>query len=307
MAGGAANKRSAPLPVRDGVGPSLLWLQEGSWPNMLAFLVEHFPHIDSPTWQARMARGEVLDRDGHPVAPDTPYRRGRCIYYYREIEAETPIPFTEEILFQDAHLLVADKPHFLPVTPSGRFLQETLLVRLKKRTGLMDLVPIHRLDRETAGVVIFSHDPATRGLYQSLFQKRAMHKVYHALAPSSDTLSFPLTRHSCIVKGEPFFCMHEIDAHANAETRIELLERRGELSLYALHPVTGRQHQLRVHMSALGLPIMNDAFYPEALPNKLDDVSSPLQLLAKEIAFDDPLTGTRRNFQSRQKIIFPVI
>jgi tRNA pseudouridine32 synthase/23S rRNA pseudouridine746 synthase len=305
MAAGAANKKPAPLPVRDGVGPSLVWLQEGSWPNMLAFLVAHFPYIEAATWIARMERAEVVDQEGIGIAPDTPYRRGRCIYYYREIETETVIPFAEKILYQDAHLLVADKPHFLPVTPSGRFLQQTLLVRLKKSTGLMHLTPIHRLDRETAGVVIFSHDPSTRGAYQSLFQKRAMHKVYHALAPSSDALSFPLTRHSCIVKGDPFFRMHEIDAAANAETRIELLERRGDLSLYELHPVTGRQHQLRVHMSALGLPIVNDAFYPEALPNKLDDVSAPLQLLAKEIAFDDPLTGAHRSFASRQKISFP--
>lgn len=296
---------SAPLPVRDGVSASLMWLQEGSWPDMLAFLVAHFPHIDAATWMARMQRGEVVDRDGVCITPDTPYRRGRCIYYYREIEAETLIPFKEEILFQDAHLLVADKPHFLPVTPSGRFLQQTLLVRLKKQTGLQHLTPIHRLDRETAGVVIFSHDPATRGLYQSMFQKRAMHKVYHALAPLSDTLAFPLTRHSCIIKGEPFFCMQEVDAPANAETRIELLERRGTLGLYTLHPVTGRQHQLRVHMSAIGLPIINDPFYPRAMPDKFNDFSAPLQLLAKEIAFDDPLTGARRSFASRQKINFP--
>lgn len=305
MTAARASRIPPPLPVKQGVAPSLLWLQDGSWPGMLAFLVAQFPHIDAATWIARMEKGEVVDRDGSRIAPDTPYRRGRCIYYYRELEEETPIPFAEKILYRDEHILVADKPHFLPVTPSGRFLQQTLLVRLKNSTGLVHLTPIHRLDRETAGVVIFSHDPATRGQYQSLFQKRSMHKVYHALAPSSDSLSFPLTRRSCIVKGEPFFCMRETDGEANAETRIEFLERRGALSLYALYPLTGRQHQLRVHMSALGLPIINDAFYPRALPCKRDDVSSPLQLLAKEIAFDDPLTGLRHHFHSSQKINFP--
>jgi len=293
---------TAPLPVREGVAPSYLWLGEGTWENMLAFMVARFPAVDAAEWVARMEKGDVVDHEGKPMHPASPYRRGACIFYYRELASETPIPFAETILFQDEHLLVADKPHFLPVTPSGRFVRETLLVRLKQKTGLHDLTPIHRLDRETAGVVLFSHNRASRGIYQSMFQQRAMEKVYEALAPTRPDLVFPLTRHSRMVDGEPFICMREAEGEPNAETHIEVLENFGALSLYRLRPVTGRKHQLRLHMAALGMPIVNDAFYPVALPCKGDDVSQPLQLLAREIAFVDPLSGQWRRFASQRTL-----
>lgn len=295
-------KLPAPLPTRDGVSASHVWLGEGNWPNMLAFLVARFPAVSEADWAGRMERGEVVDLQGVRQRPGSPCRRGTCIFYYRELAHETPIPFAETILFQDEHILVADKPHFLPVIPTGRFVRETLLVRLKDKTGLSDLTPIHRLDRETAGVVLFSHNPATRGIYQSLFQKRAMEKVYEALAPTRPELRFPLIRRSRMVEGEPFICMTEVEGEPNSETHIDVLEHRGELSLYCLRPVTGRKHQLRLHMAALGMPIVNDAFYPVALPCKGDDVSRPLQLLAREISFTDPLTGTRRRFASERRL-----
>lgn len=294
--------RVAPLPVRDGVSPSYLWLGDGTWEHMLAFMVARFPAVSAAEWAARMEKGEVLDLQGAAVYPDSPYRRGTCIFYYREVADEAPIPFAETILFQDEHLLVADKPHFLPVIPTGRFVRETLLARLKHTTGLHDLTPMHRLDRETAGVVLFSHNRATRGIYQSLFQQRAMDKVYEALAPTRPELDFPLTRRSRMVDGEPFICMTEVAGEPNAETRIEVMENRGAVSLYRLRPVTGRKHQLRLHMAVLGMPIMNDAFYPVVQPCKGDEVSRPLQLLAREIAFADPLTGQLRRFASERTL-----
>ena len=183
----------SPLPMRDGVAPSYLWLPEGRWDNMLHFLSEQFPDIPTSTWRARMAKHEVLDAHGASLNAESLAKRGMCIYYYRELDDEAPIPFDEIILFQDAHLLVVDKPHFLPVTPGGRFLHETLLVRLKKKLGLETLSPIHRLDRETAGVMLFSRQPAERGKYQSLFQQRSIKKIYHALAPHLANLQLPLT------------------------------------------------------------------------------------------------------------------
>ncbi|QAU35378.1 RluA family pseudouridine synthase [Janthinobacterium sp. 17J80-10] len=291
-----------PLPVRDGISPSYLWLDAGEWANMLEFLVARFPGVSQAEWTARMEKGDVVDLEGIPVRADTSYRRGACIFYYRELAHETPIPFAETILFQDEHILVADKPHFLPVIPTGRFVRETLLARLKQRTGLQDLTPIHRLDRETAGVVLFSHNRATRGIYQALFQQRAMDKVYEALAPTRPELQFPLIYRSRMAEGEPFICMKEVDGEPNAETHIELLENFGPVSLYRLRPITGRRHQLRVHMAALGMPIVNDAFYPVLLPCKGDDVSKPLQLLAREIAFTDPLSGLMRHFASERTL-----
>lgn len=269
---------------------------------MLTFLEERFPDVGAPTWIARMEKGEVVDAKGARLHPDSPYRRGACIFYYRELEGEAPIPFAEEVLYQDDHILVADKPHFLPVIPSGRFLHETLLVRLKRKTGLAHLTPIHRIDRETAGIVVFSHNPETRGTYQSLFQKREMKKVYEALAGTLPDACFPMTYRSCMVEGKPFFRMKETDGMPNSETHIDILETRDNVSLYRLRPVTGKKHQLRVHLAALGIPIINDAFYPDALPCKADDVSQPLKLLARAISFRDPLTGKEQVFASARKL-----
>ena len=305
-----ARHNPSPLPQRDGVAASYVWLPQGEWPDLLTFLLSRFPQVSEATWRSRMARGEVMDAQGAVLGPHSAFRRGQQIFYYRELEQETPIPFQETILFQDEHLLVVDKPHFLPVIPSGRFLQETLLVRLKNRFNLPHLTPIHRLDRETAGVVVFSHQPASRGAYQALFQQRVVDKVYEALAPSPEaagvTLAFPLLRTSRIEQGEPFFTMREVAGEANAETRLEILAQYGAVNLYRLLPLTGRTHQLRVHMAALGLPIVNDAFYPVALPCKGDDVSQPLQLLARSLGFDDPLTGARREFVSQRQLLSPL-
>jgi tRNA pseudouridine32 synthase/23S rRNA pseudouridine746 synthase len=294
-----------PLPVRDGVAPSYLWITETRTGGMLAFLEARFPDIAGPSWSERLARGDVVDAKGERLNADSHVRQGMRIWYYRELDQETPIPFEETILFQDEHLLVVDKPHFLPMIPTGRFLRETLLVRLKRRLALPHLTPIHRLDRETAGVVIFSHNLATRGTYQSMFQKRSIRKVYEALAPGLAGREFPFTYRSRMVDGEKFFVMKEEEGEPNSETLVELIERRGGLARYRLHPHTGRKHQLRLHMASLGVPILNDAFYPVALPCKGDDFSSPLQLLARSIAFEDPLTGEARSFASERELAWP--
>ncbi|MES2760502.1 MAG: RluA family pseudouridine synthase [Pseudomonadota bacterium] len=298
----AALNAFVPLPIMHGVAPSYLWLPQGSAGLMLEFLVARFPEIGADAWYSRMARGHVVDGDGLPLGPTSPVRAGSRIWYYRELDAETPIPFEERVLFQDEHLVVIDKPHFLPMAPAGRFLHETLLVRLKRKLGNADLVPIHRLDRETAGVVLFSPNAASRGAYQSLFQQRGVSKEYEALAAPIEGLAYPHTRRSLMVEGTPFFRMQEVEGAPNSETIVEMIGMRGELALYRLRPHTGRKHQLRVHMAALGAAIHNDAFYPEAQPCRGDDFTRPLQLLARSLEFIDPLTGLPRRFASERNL-----
>lgn len=286
------------LPVRNGVAASRVTLTAGAWPSLLDFLLERFPRIDAATWYARFERGLVLDDDGLTLRADSGCRTGAGVHYYREVADEPAIAGTEEILFHDADLLVADKPHFLAVAPSGRYAQETLLARLRRRCGLDDLAPLHRLDRGTAGVIAFSVNPATRSDYQALLRTGAVDKVYEALAPALPDIDFPLTRRSRIVAGEPFFRMGEVDGEPNSETRIEVLARRGARWLYRLLPTTGRKHQLRVHLAALGAGIENDPLYPDLQAQAPEDVARPLRLLARELAFTDPLTGARRVFRS---------
>ena len=302
-AGGDASP--LPLPMVEGVGPSRVRLPAGHWKTVIDFLHERFPQVDLETWLARMAKGLVVDEKAQQLNSGSAYRAGACVFYYREVESEKPIPFRERIIYQDEHILVADKPHFLPVIPAGRFLHETLLTRLRKQGGLEDLVPLHRLDRETAGVVLFSLNSETRGHYTSLFQDRKVRKVYEAVAPAPTLvkgLRFPTTRRSRIVRGEPFFLMKEAAGEPNSETYIEALENRDSVTLYQLIPTTGKKHQLRVHLSALGIAIINDRLYPQLSSQEEEDFSAPLRLLAKSISFRDPLSGQERCFESGWKL-----
>lgn len=278
---------------------STVHLPAGAWTSVLEALCARFPAIGREQWLDRIARGRVLDGQGVAIAPDSPYRAGMRLHYYREVADEANIPFTETVLHVDEHLVVADKPHFLPVTPAGGFVEQTLLRRLIQRLDNPRLVPLHRIDRATAGLVLFSANPASRGVYQALFRERRIAKRYEALAAALPGLVFPLWRRSRIVRGEPFFRMREGVGEPNSETRIEVIERGALHWRYALQPVTGRKHQLRVHMAALGAAIVHDTCYPKLMEQAADDYARPLKLLARELTFVDPLSGEPRHFQSR--------
>jgi tRNA pseudouridine32 synthase / 23S rRNA pseudouridine746 synthase len=304
------------LETKNGVAPSCVLLPRGPWPLLIDFLSERFTHVGRDVWLARLHAGEVRNAQGRALSPNEPYpvadgatpteHAPQKIYYYRSVPAEPRIPFDEHIIYQDTHLLVADKPHWLPVTPSGRYVQETLLVRLKNRTGINALSPLHRIDRDTAGLVLFSVQAATRGAYQQLFRSRTVEKHYEAIAPWRAGLALPLVHKSRLVESAHFLQMHEVSGPANSETRIALLAQHGALAHYALQPITGKKHQLRVHMNALGLPIVGDQIYPTLTPQKLQwtatDYAQPLQLLAKSIGFIDPLSGKRHEFFSAQRL-----
>lgn len=299
------------IPTRDGVSPSCLaipFTKPAPWASVLQFLCERLPVIAAAEWAQRMARGDVLDDDGQPVAPDAICTPGARLYYWRHVDDEPEIPFEEHILFQDEHLLVADKPHFMPVTPGGRTVRHSLMVRLKARTGIDTLNPIHRIDRETAGLVVFNLRPQDRNAYHALFRDRAVTKRYEAVAPHRPDVVFPLTRRSRIEEDvEAFFRMVEVDGEPNSETRIERLDVNGAWACYALEPLTGKRHQLRVHLNALGMPIVGDQFYPHVQrgPHDVEDFTDPLRLLARAIEFTDPVTGHRRCFESRRSLGWP--
>ena len=285
--------------MQPGVGHSSIQLPPGTWTLLIDFLAERFARIGREGWIARLQQGKVFEARGEPLSVAAPYVAGQVVRYFREVEHELRIPFEANILHRDEHLLVVDKPHFLPTVPAGRFVRESLLMRLKLATGLGSLAPLHRLDRETAGLVLFSIDERSRAAYSALFAKRRIDKVYEALAPSSSTHRFPLQRSSRIVTGEPFFRMSEVEGEPNAHTQIERIETRDGVVHYRLRPQTGKKHQLRLHMAALGVPIENDRWYPDLLDESEDDYRKPLKLLARSLAFEDPVSGERREFKSQ--------
>ncbi|MFJ3485236.1 pseudouridine synthase [Pseudomonas sp. NPDC090202] len=282
---------------------STLYLPPGPWLTVLDCLCDRFSAISRERWLDRIARGRVLDADGKPIAVDLAYREGLRIHYFREVPNETPIPVQEAILYADEHLVVADKPHFLPVTPSGEYVEQTLLRRLIRTLDNPHLVPLHRIDRATAGLVLFSANRDTRAAYQALFPTRQIDKCYEAVAPALPHLEFPMVHKSRLVDGEPFFRMQEAaEGPSNTETRIEVCERNGDLWRYGLYPVTGKKHQLRVHMAALGAAICNDPFYPQVIRDAVDDYDNPLKLLARGLRFIDPVNGQARQFESRIRL-----
>ncbi len=285
------------------MGPSRVVLPLGTWPSLLEFLAERFAHIGHAQWLKRMQNGDVLDDQGKALDAQAAYTPLQTIYYFRALHQETPIPFQENVLFQNEHLVVVDKPHFLPVMPSGKYLQETVLVRLKKKLGLNDLVPIHRIDRDTAGLVLFSTNPDTRDAYHALFRNRAIEKTYEAIAPWNPALAWPQTRESRIDVASHFMQQTEVPGPPNARTEISVLEVCGAWARYQLRPVSGQRHQLRVHMAALGLPLLWDGIYPTLTPEGSSDFSKPLQLLAKSIAFTDPVSKKTMAFESQQRLL----
>ncbi|GAA4489482.1 RluA family pseudouridine synthase [Rhodococcus olei] len=296
---------TAPLPVRDGLNPTRLRLPGGgAWPTVLAYLLDRFP-ADADRLREKVAAGEVVTGTGDRVTPDTTYRAHSFVYLYRDPPVEPRVPFEIEILHRDDDLLVVDKPHFLSSTPRGRHVVESALVRLRRDLGLPDLTPAHRLDRVTAGVLVFTLRPEVRRAYQELFADRRVRKEYEAIAPFAPALDLPRTVRSRIVKPAGELRCVEVPGEPNAETRIELIENRGTLARYRLLPHTGKMHQLRVHLNALGIPIVGDNFYPTLYDVAPDDYSNPLQLLARAVSFTDPLSGRPRTFTSLRRLSLP--
>ncbi len=273
------------------------------YPSILEFLESRFPRIGREIWQERIQTGKVLDENRCPISFDSSYVPLKRLFYFREVAEEPPIPFREEVLYQDENFLVADKPHFLPTTQGGRFVEESLAHRLRERTGNDAIAPIHRIDRETAGLVMFSLNPKIRSAYQLLFENRLVAKVYHAISgkvPEASIREWEVENR--LEPGEPSFRIRAVPGESNAQSRIELLEAEEGRAYFRLRPLTGKRHQLRHHMASIGFPIENDKYYPELQDESPDDFEKPLQLLAKELRFDDPLSGEARHFLSKRTL-----
>jgi tRNA pseudouridine32 synthase/23S rRNA pseudouridine746 synthase len=310
----------SPLPVRDGVNATRLRLPgEGPWDTAMDYMMHRWGHIDPQGIEDRFDAGEIVGEGGVRLDRATPLAKHTFIWYYRTLPPETRIPVELDILHQDGHLLVVDKPHFLPTTPGGTYIQESALVRLRNELDLPDLIPMHRLDRMTAGVLLFSTNPETRGKYQVLFEKRKVQKDYECVsaaepAPEHPAVEFPVVVRNRMTKSRSYLLAEVVEGEPNAETRIERLESfdaatpagadstTGRLARYRLEPHTGKTHQLRVHMASLGLGIINDAFYPDLLDKAPDDYTKPLQLLARGIRFVDPISGKPVEYRSRLQL-----
>lgn len=278
---------------------------EQPYPSVLDFLVGRFPKVGRSCWERRIAQGKVLDEEGTPISSASSYAPQKRIFYYREIENEKVIPFAEEILFQNDELLVACKPHFLPVTPGGGYLSQSLLHRLREYTGIHDLVPLHRIDRETAGIVLFSVNPKTRGLYGGVFRDGSIEKSYEAISAARiEPGQAEWLVENRLVQGEPWFTRRTGEGPPNARSLIRLVEQRDGAARFQLTPVTGKTHQLRVHMSGLGLQILHDRLYPQLMPQRPDDFDRPLQLLARRVRFRDPLSGRLLEFESARRLLW---
>ena len=287
-------------PMIRGVTASKLFLPaiQPAPQRLYDYLCQQFSHISAQEWQQRFQDQLIYAADGTILSLDSAYLANQHIYYYRFLAHEIHVPFQHHILYETDDLYIVDKPHFLTMSPTGQYVQETLLVRLKNQTGNADLTPIHRLDRETAGLVLFSKRPETRGIYQQMFAHREVKKTYHAIAAYHSSLEFPRTVCLRMDKGQPFYTMKIVEGEPNSETQIDILEHNSQWAKYLLKPETGKQHQLRVHLNHLGITIKNDPLYPIVQHKSDDDFSNPLQLLAKRIQFIDPVTNKSMDFSS---------
>jgi len=274
--------------------------------TVLEYLIIKFPYLNEQTWRKRIAEGKVHRHDGSLITPQSPFKAHERIYYYREVDSEPSIPFAEEILFQDEHILVAHKPHFLAVTPSGIYVNECLQNRLRRSTGIETMQALHRLDRVTAGLIIFSVNPESCYLYHQLFATRKIHKTYQAIARvdnGEQIVGQEWEVKNRLVHCEPRFRMRIAEGEANSHSVIRCLQQTPDKALFELNPITGKTHQLRIHMQTLGWPILNDKYYPQLQPLSADDYSTPLQLQAKELQFIDPVTQQPRHFSYKSDLV----
>lgn len=291
------------MPRRRGVSRIYLSKLPDPPATILEFLCARFPHVTRATWLDRIDRELVRTAGGRRVTPTTPYAHGLTVVYERESPDEPHVPFAEAIVHRDERIIVADKPHFLPVVPGGPYVVESLLARLVRSTGLASLAPAHRIDRDTAGLVLFAVEQRHRAPYHRLFADDAVEKEYEAIAHAPrDPEERTWLVENRLGAGDPWFRQTIVDGEPNATTRVELLEWRDGRGRFRIVPRSGRKHQIRVHMASLGFPVVDDPLYPDVREIGAGDFSRPMRLLARRLAFTDPITGERLRFESSRHL-----
>lgn len=294
----------SPLPLRHGLKPA--WVRTpdrdaGTWDSMRGWL--HHKLDERVDVDRLLTEARFVYADARPVRAEDRYAPYTFVWFHRDLRDEPEVPGEVTVLHQDERIVVVDKPPFLSSIPRGNHVLQSVVVRMREALGLPELSPVHRLDRVTSGVLMLATEQRWRAPYQGLFAGGPVEKTYRALAPWREDLSLPCTVRNHLQNPRGSFQVEVVaDAPVNAETRIEVEKRRGDLAVYRLLPRTGRTHQLRKHLHDLGIPIVNDPVYPDVLDVSIDDFSSPLQLLASELAFVDPVDGTARRFASRREL-----
>lgn len=299
----------SPLPLRHGLNSA--WVRtprEHDWTTMRDFLVWKVPRLSAERIDEMFTEQRFVDEDGTPIAIDAPFAHHRFIFFHRDLPDEAPPPGELLVIHRDERIVVLDKPHFTSTIPRGQHIVHSAVVRARRELDLPELSPCHRLDRLTAGVLMCTTEQRFRRDYQQVFERRLASKTYEAIGRFRDDLVFPLEVSSHIRKERGVLQAFEVpDAEPNSHTRFELLEHRddpefGPIGRYEVHPTTGKTHQIRLHMNSLGIPIVNDPFYPELVDQALDDFTAPLQLLARELRFTDPIDGNERSFRSQRQL-----
>lgn len=338
-------KKPPALPLRDGVDPTRLVIApEEAGLGLGTVLARRFPGNDD-WFRGEFAAGDIRDADGARLTPDSIVAAVQPVWLYRQLPDEIVVPFDVPIIYRDENIVVVDKPPFLATMPRGARVVQSALVRLRGELGSTTISPAHRLDRLTSGVLLFTLQPQFRSRYQQLFEFKRAHKEYHALAPAT-SLALPHDRRSRIEKIPGDLWAHEVPGEPNAHTTIERLAADAASSAggsgvagagaidgagevpgpdrplwgYRLTPHTGKTHQLRLHLAALGIPIVGDPLYPEPDPDHPDRSANgrfpgrpefsdgfdrPLHLIARSLAFTDPVSGIRHEFVSGRSLADP--
>lgn len=314
------SKQPPPLPPRDGLGASRARVPDGVSTSAFAFLSRiiaeqrhRHPEDNDAAVRRRFAAGEVVLRDRTPLRPDSELSAGTDIFFYRRPAPETPVPYEIATVYEDENILIVDKPPFLATMPRAAHITETVTVRLRRATGNEELTPAHRLDRMTSGLLLLTKRREIRGAYQEMFARREVYRRYEAVAAYDPSLQpgqwahHIVKRHgelaSTILADEPpnsftnFLGASPLSAAENQDLR-QRYGLEGDFARYALEPITGRTHQLRVQMLDNRVPILGDPVYPTPQPFGKEDFTAPMLLRCETIRFTDPITNTPHTHHS---------